>query len=89
MDKMKIFKKQIIIEWVEVRKGSPLLEKTIGESQIRTKTGASIIGIVKGEDNIAVPDIDVKLHLGDVLMIIGKQSQIEKLSKLCEGEGAS
>ncbi|KMJ56974.1 potassium transporter TrkA [Bacillus sp. LL01] len=89
MDKMKMFKKQIIIEWVDVKKGSSLVGKTIGQSQIRTKTGASIIGIVKGEDNIAVPDIDVILHEGDVLMICGKQAQISKLTKLCEGGDAS
>lgn len=89
MDKMKIFKKQIIIEWIEVKKGSSLIGKSIGESKIRTKTGASIIGIVKGEDNIAVPDVDVKLHEADVLMVCGKQAQIEKLTKLCGGGTAT
>ncbi|MDX5475675.1 MAG: potassium transporter TrkA [Bacillaceae bacterium] len=89
MDKMKFFKNQIIIEWVEVETGSSLIDKTIADSKIRTKTGASIIGIVKESSKIAVPDIDVTLQKGDVLMIVGKQDQIDSLTQLCKGEERS
>ncbi|RXT04901.1 cation:proton antiporter regulatory subunit [Ammoniphilus sp. CFH 90114] len=86
MDKMKMFKNQIIIEWVDVSPASPLVQKTIAESQIRTKTGASIIGIVKGEDVIPVPDIHVVIHAGDTLMTVGKRDQMSALEALCRGE---
>ncbi|RSK26534.1 potassium transporter TrkA [Bacillus sp. HMF5848] len=88
-DKMELFKNQILIEWIEVPSGSPLIDRAIGEARIRTKTGASIIGIVKqGDQNnvIAVPDIDIKLHEGDTLMVLGKKEQIKSFERLCNGE---
>lgn len=85
-DKMKMFKHQIIIEWLEIGEKSDLVDSTIGDSRIRTRTGASIIGIVKKDDLIAVPDIDVTLHKGDTLMVVGKKDQIDNLAALCEGK---
>ncbi|MFC7395413.1 cation:proton antiporter regulatory subunit [Scopulibacillus cellulosilyticus] len=86
VDKAKMFRKQIQIEWIELSKESQLVGKTIGDSEIRPLTGATVIGIVKGEDLIATPDIDVVLQAGDVIIAIGKQEQIEELALLC-GEG--
>ena len=84
-----MFKNQIMIEWVEVSPGSPLVQKTIAESQVCTKTGASIIGIVKGKDVIAVPDINVVINPGDTLMIVGKRDQMSALEALGRGEETS
>lgn len=85
-DKMKMFQDKILIEWIELSTHSSLVNKSIGDSQIRTRTGASIIGIVKGENTIAVPDIDVVLQPGDVLMTLGKKEQIATFAALCKGE---
>ena len=86
MDQMKMFRNQIMIEWVELLATSQLAGKSIGESKIRTLTGASIIGVVRGSDVIAVPDISVILKPMDTLMIVGKSDQVEKLTALCKGE---
>ncbi|WKB36283.1 TrkA C-terminal domain-containing protein [Terrilactibacillus sp. S3-3] len=85
-DKARVFQKQIQFEWIELKKKSKLVGKTIGESDIRPLTGATVVGIVKGDDLIITPDIDVKLQAGDMIIAIGKHEQIEALSLLC-GEG--
>ncbi|MGP4076622.1 cation:proton antiporter regulatory subunit [Halobacillus sp. K22] len=85
-DKLKIFKNQIVIDWVELSKRSSIAHQTIEESEIRNKTGATIIGIVKGDETIAIPEADTTLVPGDVIMTIGKQEQIDTLSDLCKGE---
>jgi TrkA domain protein len=87
IDKMKLFKKQIVMEWVEVKGDSPLVGKTIGESRIRTKTGVSIIGIIRGEEVVASPGIDVVIQSGDTLMAVGKSEQIDQFTALSNGEG--
>lgn len=86
IDQMKMFKDKIVIEWIEVRPGSALANKSIRASAIRTKTGASIVGIVRGPDVIAVPDADTVLHAGDTLMMLGRSDQIGKLALVCKGE---
>ncbi|QDP40961.1 cation:proton antiporter regulatory subunit [Radiobacillus deserti] len=85
-DKLKIFRKQVVVDYVEVKEGSPLINLTIEESDIRNKTGATIIGIVQGDETIAIPEIHTKIAPGDVLISIGKQDQIDALHVLSKGE---
>ncbi|MFD1020519.1 cation:proton antiporter regulatory subunit [Thalassobacillus hwangdonensis] len=86
-DKLKVFKNQIVIDWVELKAQSPLVNLTIEESEIRNRTGATVIGIIQGDETIAIPEADTKLKSGNVLMIIGKQDQLDTLTDLCKGEG--
>ncbi|WP_099160021.1 cation:proton antiporter regulatory subunit [Virgibacillus ndiopensis] len=86
VEKMRLFKKQIIVDYITLKKKSPLVNKTIEESDIRNKTGATIIGIVHGDDVIAIPEADTTLKPGDVLMAVGKDEQIATLTDLCQGE---
>ncbi|KGX89608.1 KTN accessory protein for AmhT [Pontibacillus halophilus JSM 076056 = DSM 19796] len=86
-DKLKVFKNQVVIDWIEIKPESPIAYHTIEQSEIRNETGATIIGIVKGDDMIAIPDADTVLQPGDVLTSIGKKDQIAALSDLCKGEG--
>lgn len=86
IEKMRMFKKQIIVDYIKVKEKSSLVNKTIEESDVRNQTGATIIGIVHGDDVIAIPETDTTLQPGDVLMSIGKEDQISALSKLCQGE---
>lgn len=89
IDKMKIFKKQLVMEWVELKSKSPIANKSISESKIRTKTGASIVAIVRGDDVIVSPEVDEVLLPGDTLMAAGKSEQITSFESLCTGEEVS
>lgn len=85
LDKMKAFRKEIVMEWLEVEKGSPLAGKSIMESQIRTRTGASVIGIIKGDELVASPGVKEVIKEGDTLIAVGKAKQIEALEAICSG----
>ncbi|SDJ63118.1 cation:proton antiporter regulatory subunit [Salimicrobium halophilum] len=85
-DKLKMFKNSIVIDWIELRAESVLAGKTIEESEIRNRTGATIIGIVQGDETIAIPEADQVLSPGNVLMAIGKQEQLDVLQAMCQGE---
>ncbi|HLQ71777.1 MAG TPA: TrkA C-terminal domain-containing protein, partial [Bacillota bacterium] len=69
-----------------LKEESIFAHKTIEDSDIRNKTGATIIGIVHGDDITAIPEADTTLNPGDVLMSIGKDEQINELTRLCKGE---
>ncbi len=85
-NQLKMFKKQIVIDYITVTEKSSLTHQTIEESEVRNKTGTTIIGIVQGEEIIAIPEADRILEPGDVLMAIGKKDQIAMLEALCKGE---
>lgn len=86
-DKMKLFKSQIVTEWVELKKESEFAGKTIGQSEIRKRTGVSIVGIFRKDNVVASPDVHEMLHTGDTLMAIGKSEQISLFEEMCEGKG--
>lgn len=88
-EKMKVFQKQLLMEWVELKPQSPFANKPISESRIRTLTGASIIAILRGEDMIVSPDISEVLRPGDTLMAAGKSDQINLFEALCNGQEQS
>ncbi len=82
-DRMELFLKSVRIEWVKVSPDSELANKKIIDSQIRTRTGATIIGIQRGDKVIGSPDIEEVILPGDTLMIIGNRDQTKKVDMLC------
>jgi TrkA domain protein len=82
-DRVELLLKRIRIEWVQVAPESELANKRIIDSRIRTRTGATIIGIQRGEDIIGSPDVDEMILPGDILMIIGNREQTKRLDSLC------
>lgn len=87
IDKMKLFRNQIMMEWIELSPQSALVNKSIGESHVRKETGVTIIGIIRGEEVIASPNVSTVLLAGDTLMTIGKSEQVAQFAALCNGEG--
>lgn len=85
-EKMKLLRSKIVTEWIKLNQDSPLVNKTIGTSEIRKKTGVSVVGIFRDKEVIPSPDVDQLLLAGDTLMAIGKQSEISDFEDLCSGE---
>jgi CPA2 family monovalent cation:H+ antiporter-2 len=70
------------VVWVEVDAASPLAGRTIGESALRSRTSASIVGISHGDGVAVNPGPDARLNAGDRVAIIGKTDQIREAEKL-------
>lgn len=85
-EKMKIFQKQLVMEWIKLTPESPFVDRRIGESRIRSHTGASIIAVMQGDDMTVSPDIDCVLKAGDTVMAAGKIDQIRKFEAMANGK---
>jgi TrkA domain protein len=81
-EKMEIFQKQLVMEWIKLTSKSPFVDKQIAESRIRTHTGASIIAVMQGDDMTVSPDIDFVLKAGDTVMAAGRRNQIRRFEEL-------
>ncbi len=83
--KMELIMKEMVMEWIKVEPGSTFENKTIADLQVRKKTGASIIAIVRGEKIIPSPDpYSEVIKEGDTLVIVGTRSQVKQVLSLCE-----
>lgn len=63
--------RQFDLQWMRIEAGSPLIDVSIGEAQIRTRTGASIVGVLRGETLEPNPAPDFRLRSGDLVAIMG------------------
>ena len=61
---------------VQVNPGSPFADQPLGQTRARTRTGASIVAVVRGETVIASPSPQEVLRAGDVLVVIGTHEGI-------------
>lgn len=49
---------------------------TLADIQLRTKTGATVIGIKRGDDIYEMPSPTLSIHADDILVIVGKKGNI-------------
>ena len=61
---------------VTIRPGGPFVDRPLGDTRARTRTGASIVAIVRDEEVLASPGPAEMLRAGDVLVVIGTEDGI-------------
>lgn len=70
------------MELVVISAESKAVGKMISELMLRTESGASIVGIERGQENIINPPSDEEIRAGDSLLLIGSDTQIQKAHEL-------
>lgn len=75
---------ELDLEEVIVKKASYLENKTLLEAQIPKKTGLIVLAIkkIEGGQLQFTPPVDYIFKIGDVLIVLGREDQIDKLKHL-------
>lgn len=63
----------------------PYVGRTIADGMFRTKTGASIVATVRGEQTIPAPEPDHAFLAGDVVVAVGTVSGLAQLAEMLDG----
>jgi len=71
-------------ENIKLNQNSPLVGKTLGELDLRGKTGAALITVVRGDDTKIGPGANYKLQKDDILILFGKPENIKRAIKLLQ-----
>jgi CPA2 family monovalent cation:H+ antiporter-2 len=64
---------------------SPAAGRLIGEIRLRTRTGASVVGIERPGENIVNPGPDEEIRPGDRVLLLGNRAQLESAETLLSG----
>jgi TrkA domain protein len=67
----------LFFEWLDVDENSPVVGKSIGDLRIRTRTGASVVAIIRRPLPVPAPEPDAIIEAGDTLMVAGTAEGIE------------
>ena len=70
----------LAIDWLPVPTDSPFAGRTIGDTQARSRTGTSIVAVIRGDKAVPAPGPDFQLEAGDTLLVVGTARGIEELS---------
>jgi len=74
---------ELRVEEITLGEGSDLVGKSLAESQIRTRFGATVLALRHGDGTVTSnPSPNVPLALNDVVVAIGAADQLEQLEEL-------
>ena len=72
----------LVIDWLPIREDSAYVGRTVGDARIRTRTGVSVVAILRGEDAVPAPGPDQRLESGDYLVVVGTARGVEQTVEL-------
>lgn len=72
----------LAIDWLPVRVDSPYAHRPIGAARVRTRTGVSVVAVLRGDQAIPAPGPDAEIEPGDYLVVVGTPRGIEQVVEL-------
>jgi TrkA domain protein len=74
------------IDWVPVREGSGAAGRTIGDLEMRRRTGATIVAVIRGRQTHASPGPDFDLAARDTAVIVGTEDGVADAITLLQAD---
>jgi TrkA domain protein len=72
----------LAISWLTIRDGSPYAWGTIADSQARSRTGVSIVAVLREQTAFPAPTPDFGFQPGDTAVVIGTPEGVKALAGL-------
>lgn len=74
----------LAIDWIPVAPDSPYAGRTIGDARIRTRTGVSVVAVVRGEMPFPAPGPEFHIEPGDTLVVVGTADGVKEVARILE-----
>lgn len=72
----------LAIEWIHIDNSSTAIGTTIRDGEYRTRTGASIVAVIRGDVSVPAPDPEFAFADGDVVVAVGTIDGLNVLRSL-------
>jgi TrkA domain protein len=72
----------LAVDRLPIVPGSPFDGRSIGDTEARTRTGVSIVAVLRRDEAHPAPGPDFGLRSGDMLVVVGTPRGIEELAVL-------
>lgn len=72
----------LVTEQLPVRADSTYAGRTLGETEARSRTGASIVAVLRGGNPIVSPRPDFRFEAGDTLIVVGTSEGVAAVGSL-------
>ncbi len=75
----------LAIDWLQIGPASRYANRELGDTALRTRTGVSIVAIVRQNSAIPAPGPDATLIPGDTVVVVGTAEGINSAAALLAG----
>ncbi|MEO6885152.1 MAG: TrkA C-terminal domain-containing protein [Jatrophihabitantaceae bacterium] len=75
----------LVTEQLHLPAGSPYASRPLGDTQARTRTGASIVAILRQGSAFASPTPDFVLRAGDLVVTVGTREGVDQVGHILAG----
>lgn len=75
-------------EQLPIPETSPYAGRPLGDTQARTRTGASIVAVLRNGTTHASPGPDFPLEAGDLVVTVGTRDGLDSVARILEGTAA-
>ncbi len=72
----------LAIEWIDLGDSPPLAGTSIGDGRYRTRTGTSIVAVIRQADTVPAPGPDFAFEPNDVVVAVGTADGLAALRTL-------
>lgn len=72
----------LAIDWLPVAEDSAYANRTIGDARIRTRTGVSVVAIIRDEKAFPAPEPTFEILPADTLVVVGTADGIEQVEDI-------
>ncbi|WP_319461104.1 cation:proton antiporter regulatory subunit [Micromonospora sp. RTP1Z1] len=77
----------LLTEQIAITAGSKYVNKRLGDTRARTRTGASIVAVLRqGEVNVS-PDPTFRFAAGDVVVVVGTRQGLDGMTAILADDG--
>jgi TrkA domain protein len=75
----------LVTEKIPITAKSPYSGRTLGDTQARTRTGASIVAVLRRTGATPSPTPDFRFATGDTLVVVGTREGVDAVTELING----
>jgi TrkA domain protein len=69
----------LAIDWLTIEAGSPYVGRVLGDARIRTRTGVSVVAVIRDQSPYPAPGPDFLLRDDDTLVVVGTAEGVESV----------
>jgi len=82
LSQLRSAEQQFDLQWIFLAPDSPLVDRSIGEAEIRKVSGASVVGVIRGDELVPNPDAAFRFRENDLVAIMGADRAREAFQKM-------
>lgn len=76
---------EFVVDWMTIGEDAAAVGHSIEELQVRSRSGMSVVAIVRGKETITGPDPGEVLAVGDRLVVVGRRDDLPTFIDLVLG----